>query len=135
MILNLKNSFEIQKAKLYLDKMVKSEARIELRKVMPRRTINQNKYLHSLFGLIGLELGYTSAEAKQLVKNMCPFMTYEKDNNKFTKSTADLSTKEMAGLIDWMRNQTDFGYLPSSEEYKFNYDAIIDHIKNNQQYL
>lgn len=136
MILNLKNNFESKKAQEYFDKLLKAEYKIELKRVLPRRTINQNKYLHILFQLIALELGYTAMEAKQLVKINCPSMHYDKHGETFLRSTSGLSTGEMKNLIDWIRNQTNsWGYLPSPEEFKSQYDDILNHVKNNQQYL
>lgn len=74
---------------------------IEIIKVSPKRSLNQNSYLHLLIGYFGLHFGYTMEEAKQVYKNMSrEIYTYKKNDAIFIRSSADLSTEEMAKTID-----------------------------------
>ena len=70
-----------------------------------KRTLQQNKYIHVVFGILGDELGYSMAEIKQLCKQ--EFGLYDEAVNKKTgetfyvyRSTADLSKKDFAEFTE-----------------------------------
>ena len=126
-----------EKFKFLFDKLQNYEGLIELRKIQRPRTIKQNKYLHVLITLFGIETGYTIDEIKTLLKRNCDLMRYTKKNEVFLKRTRDLNVHELATFITWIRNYAGINniYLPSSEDYKRNWDAIERTIESNKAYL
>ena len=102
-----------------------------------QRTGKQNKYVHVLFNLFGIEYGYRLEEAKILIKRECPFMRYTKSDNVFLKSTADLDTKGMTDFIEWFRNFAGENglYLPTSREYYDNSTSIDKEINKFKPHL
>ena len=127
MLLDLSNDFDVNKAKSYLDKLIESKARCELKKVKEKRTIRQNSYPHVCLGLFCSETGYTIDEAKELFSHQLPdIMRYTKNEISFRKSTADLDTKQMTLLIDKIREMSldQLGlYITTSEEYLMNLEV------------
>ena len=93
--------------------------------------------MHVLFGLLSVEWGYTLAEAKELAKRECPFMTYEKNEHTFLTPTSSLDKVKMIDFITWMRNwSSQHGcYLPSSEEYIENRYYFEKIAEQNKYYL
>lgn len=131
MKLDLNQDFDKQKATTYLGKMMEKGSFIEIKEIRSKRTINQNSYLHVCFSIIALDLGYTLQEIKTVLKRQYG-MTYEKNGNKFLKSTTELDTVEMTHFIDWLRefSMDQFGvYIPTSEEYIENQIAIEKQIQ------
>jgi len=124
MKLDLANSFDQSRAKAYLDKLIKTGAKCEIKKINEQRTIRQNSYLHCCLGLFCAETGYTIEEAKELYSHQLPeLMRYNKNGISFRRSTADLDSKEMTVLIDKIRDMSlnEIGlYIPSSEEFLIN---------------
>jgi hypothetical protein len=121
MLLDLRNSYDISKARAYLDKMIEKGEQVELRKIQKQRTLRQNAYLHVCLAMFCAETGYTIDEGKELFSLQLPdILRYTKNEVNFRKSTADLDTKEMSILIDKIREMAldQLGlYIPSSEEY------------------
>jgi len=134
MKLNLSDNHDKERFKTYSNTLLDKGAKVELKEVKTKRTLNQNNYVHCLFSLFAIEYGYTLAEAKTFIKRECGFMTYEKNGQKFLRSTADLDTKEMTEFIEWFRNYSSSQglYLLSLEEYithRFEIDKEIDRFK------
>jgi len=132
MLLDLSKSFDVNKADSYFIKLKKDGAKIELKKIEKTRTLNQNNYLHCLLGLYSNNTGYTPDELKMIFSEELPEMLmYEKGGHMFRRSTADLDTKEMTILIDFIRQHSleNMGiYLPDATEYlveKFNIERDI----------
>jgi hypothetical protein len=134
---DLKNTYDLNKARLLFDKYISEGKRIELSLVKEKRTINQNNYIHVLFTLFGIEFGLTIDEAKTYIKRHCPFMTYEKNGEKYLRSTADLSITEMITFVDWFRHYASMHgcHLPSSEEYLLKRFDIDRTIEAHKEYL
>lgn len=136
MKLDLSNSIDKQRATTYIGKLMDKEAKIELKEVRPKRSLNQNSYLHVCFSIIALETGYSLQEAKTVLKRAYgDGMVYEKHGQKFLRSTADLDSLEMTHFIDWLRSfaldQFDC-YIPTSEEYlenQFMVDKEIERVR------
>lgn len=126
------NKFKARVAKLIADKK-----KVDLTVIKQGRTIQQNKYLHVIFTLYGIEVGLTIEESKTFVKRSCPFGTYEKNGIKFLKRTRDMDTKEMTDFIEWFRTwSAQQGiYLPTSEEYIMQKLFIDNEIEKHKQYL
>ena len=137
MIYNLSNELDQKKSCTVLKKYIQDGARIEIKLIRQKRTIKQNAYLHVIFDLYAVHFGYTSAEAKTLLKRMCPFMTYEKKERKFLKETSTLTDLDCGIFIDWiLKHSAEEGcYIPSSEEYLLNCSAIDHEIKMHKRYM
>ena len=67
---------DIDKFKFYFDKYSKFEGVVELKKIHPKRSINQNSYLHVCISIFAIETGYTLDEMKEVLKRKCSFMRY-----------------------------------------------------------
>lgn len=124
MKLSLNNSIEVAKARTYLEKLIKDGANIELRKVMPARSLDQNSYLHVCISIFSDATGYDREEVLELMSHQIPeIMRYEKNGHDFRKSTTKMDTKEMSILIELIRKTSSeqLGvYIPDSEEYLIN---------------
>lgn len=94
---------ERKQARDYFVKLMESDKQpvIEIIKVSPKRSLRQNNYLHLIIGYFGLHFGYSLEESKQVYKQINrEVYTYEKNDSVFIRSSADLSTEEMAKTID-----------------------------------
>ena len=121
MKLDLSISIDKSKAEFYLQKLIEKKAKIELKEVKKQRTFNQNSYLHVCLSIFCEHTGYTINESKEIFAGLLPeLLTYGKGDYTFRKSTADLDTKEMTVLIDYVRSfcMNELGvYCPDSKEY------------------
>lgn len=124
MKLDLSQPFDLQRAKEYFNKLVESESKIELKKYSPKRSLSQNAYLHVLFQYIALETGYTTEQAKVLMKRRFgSFMVETINGEKFLVSTASLDSSQLTQFIDFIRQYASEEmeiYLLSADDYKFN---------------
>ncbi len=116
--------YDLQRANEYFKTLVESKSKIELKKYSPKRSLSQNAYLHVLFQYIALETGYTTEQAKVVMKRAFgSFMIENVLGTKFLVSTAHLDSAQMTGFIDWIRlfalENFDLNLL-SSEDYKHN---------------
>lgn len=84
---DLSNSMEQNKAKVYFEKQILKNSKIELKAIQGSRSISINSYLHVCITLFAIEFGYTLAEAKTILKRECEFMVYEKNGVKFLVET------------------------------------------------
>lgn len=132
---DFKKQFDINKARVYLEKLIKDQSKCDLTKPRETRSLSQNSYLHVCITLYAIEFGYTLMEAKTLLKRDCDFMRYEKHNVTFLKETKKMDSKELTDFIEWIRNYSSVNgcYIPTSDEYlenKFNIDKEIDNYKS-----
>jgi hypothetical protein len=122
---DLSNTFDISKARVRLEHLVVKRAKISMTEFTPKRTIQQNKYLHVCIMFLANELGYTEHEAKVTIKRYFAtdghkWAVYTKGKEMFLKSTSEYNQDEMKTLIEWIRN---FAlnelncHIPTSEEY------------------
>lgn len=104
----------------YLTKLVGQEAVVEVKKINPNRSLNQNSYYHLLLGIFGLEFGWSIEEAKVLHKReVSPqIFVYEKNGVKFLRSSASLDTKQMSDAIEQFKKYAAEGglYLPDAND-------------------
>lgn len=102
---NLADPKEAEAAFAYLTELVGKDAIAEVIKVSPKRSLNQNNYLHLLLGLYAMETGHRLDEAKTIYKrDVNPdIYVYEKNGSKFLHSSADLDTAAMTKSIDHFR--------------------------------
>jgi hypothetical protein len=134
MKLDLSIQYDKSKAQHYFNQLLEKGAKIELKELKPKRTIQQNKYLHVCITIFANETGYTIEEAKTLLKRTFGrFMLYEKKGDKYLRSTADLDTREESEFIDFIRtfaSQEAGIYIPTSEEYLRDQFAIDKSIES-----
>ena len=137
MYLDLSNTTDIKRGQIYFTKLVESNSKIELKKIIKTRSISLNSYLHVCISLFAIEYGYTLEESKTLLKRMCNFMTYEKNGSKFLKKTSKLDDSECSKFVEWIRNYSSQQglYILDAEEYKTNKFTIDKDINNHKQYL
>lgn len=111
---------QVNEAFEYLTKLVGQEATVEIKKISPKRSLNQNSYYHLLLGIFGLEFGWSLEEAKIIHKReVSPnIFIYEKNGKKFVRSSADLDSKEMTDAIEQFRKYSAENglYLPEPDE-------------------
>lgn len=135
MIYDLSKKSDLETVKFKLNKYAKDGKVIELKLKTKKKTILQNKYVHVLINLFGIEFGYTKEEAKILLKReFGDFMIYTKDKDKFLTSIADLKKDQLQVWIEWIRNYSAGNglYLLSSDEYienQFMIDRQIEQAK------
>ena len=137
MLLDLSKTIDRNNFKEYGEFLLKKEYKISLQKIIPKRTVKQNKYLHVCITIFAIEFGYTLEESKTLLKRLCDFMRYEKNGNKFLKKTSLLDSSELTKFIEWIRNYAGMNglYIPTSEEYISNRFEIDREIEKSKQYL
>ena len=130
MILDLSLLSDCLKAEVYFAKLVKDQSGIELKKIHKKRTNQQNRYVHALFSLFGMEYGYSTEEAKTLIKRELGY-TYEKNDHIFLEHTSDMDTKKLTEFIDRFRNfSSSTGlYLPTADEFQENYVEILKQVE------
>ncbi|QQV90441.1 hypothetical protein Harreka1_34 [Olleya phage Harreka_1] len=137
MLYNLKNIVEETDFKRRSRELINEGCWVELKKKAKNRTIKTNAYLHVCISLFAIEFGYTLDEAKTLLKRMCPFMIYEKNDQKFLKRTRDLNTEDCSTFVNWIRNYSSQNgyYILSADEYKTNSYAIDKEINKHKEFL
>lgn len=102
---NLKDRVEALHAFSQLNDLALKEAEVEIKKVNPKRSLNQNNYLHLLLGAFGQHFGYSLEEAKQIYKEISlDIYAYTKKNHQFFRSSASLNSAEMSKTIDRFRD-------------------------------
>lgn len=137
MKLDLSNSLDLNKFKDYSNKLIETKAKVELKAIKGKRTLNQNSYLHVVLTLYAIAYGSTLNETKTDLKRDFGLF-YEKNGRKYLISTADLDSKQMTEFIDYIRTKAsrDMGcYICTSEEYLINSFAIDKEIERNKQYI
>lgn len=97
----LSDKSQAEAAKEYLNQAIRNGWKIELTRKVAQRTLPQNAFFHLLCAFLGNELGYTKDEAKTYIKrHISDVFVYEKNGEKFMRSSADLTKEEMAKVMD-----------------------------------
>ena len=122
MNLDFRNTADVKKAQVYLDKLINDQSKAELIKINKKRTNSQNRYLHALFQLWGSFFGYTLDESKMVIK-MALGYTYEKSDHIFLSKTSEMDTKQLSEFVDKFRNwsASEGCWLPSADDFKLRY--------------
>lgn len=117
---------------------------VELHKVYPKRTIQQNKYLHLIIGWWALHYGCTDEYAKRkFFKLECNKDTFlvireSKAGNQYYDllSSKDITTEQMTICIERFRNYcAEHGcYIPSPDERQY-LTYIQREQEKNKKYL
>lgn len=144
MIFNLKNEYEKEQFKEYVNKLYKEGEVVEVKKKHPGRSLSQNNYLHLILSYFACEYGCSVDEAKlDYYKRTCNREIFEatKTNRrgreiKVMRSSSDLTTEEMSLSIDRFRNWSAANgiYLPSPGEDQFLL-FIRQEIERNKEFL
>ncbi len=127
MLFNLKNPYERDRFKEYVNGLFVEQACVEVKKKHTKRTLAQNSYLHVLLGYFATEFGYSLEEVKyEYFKKKCnPDIFVRKRTNKrgfeveYLRSSTDLDTAEMTTAIERFRNYSSAEcglYLPEPHE-------------------
>ncbi len=135
MIYDLSKKADLETVRFKLNKYHSEGKVIELKLKTRKKTIRQNKYVHVIINLFGIEFGYTRSEAKTLLKReFGNFMIYEKGKDKFLLSLADITKDQLQVFIEWVINYAASNdlYIPSSEEYLDNQYNIDRQIAEHQ---
>lgn len=112
MTYNLSNPLDIQNARTRLELLVKRGSVVELTEKKPKRSLNQNSYLHLLLGYFASQTGNTLEWVKQqYYKKLCNpdmFIGEREDRFlgkvKYVRSSADLRTDELSLTVERFRN-------------------------------
>lgn len=128
MLYNLSNPLQREQFKARSAMLLeKSNGIVELTEKKPRRSNQQNAYLHVILGYFAMETGNTLEWVKQQyfkkLVNADIFIREQEDKwlgrMKVLRSSADLDSAEMTTAIDRFRNwsSSEAGiYLPSANE-------------------
>ena len=130
MNLDFSNIADQKKAQVYLDKLIKDQSKAELIKVSKKRTSSQNRYVHALFTIFGGAFGFSSDEAKIIVKRDLGY-TYVNQGETFLMQTRSMDTVKLTIFIDKFRNYSSANgcYLPTPEEFSENYVVMMQQIE------
>lgn len=135
---DLKNDTEYDEAKGFVMASYAREQTIEIKVVRPQRSLKANAYYHLLLGICGSEWGYSLQEMKIMHKrDISPnIFIYFKNDHPFTKSSADLTTKELADSIEQLKKYSaEQGLVlpePTDEDSMRHWEKQI---QNNERYL
>ena len=145
MIFNLDNQWELQQFKEYLSTLLKKGGMVEIKRRSPKRSLNQNAYLHMILGYFGSEFGLSLDEVKvDIFKRLCNRDVFEREGVnkkgqavKYLRSSADLTTAEMTLAIERFRNYSSAEagiYIPAPNEEQF-LAYCEQQIERNKEYL
>lgn len=146
MLYNPEKEIDIQRALTKINQLISDKKVFELKEKKPKRSLNQNRYLHLILSWYAWEYGETLEYIKQVVfkKDVNrEIFEYQHLNRKTGevrieyRSTANLDTAELSLAIDRFR---DFSilqagiYLPEPKDLAFLQEIEIQ-ITNNRHYL
>ena len=145
MIFNLNNEYEIPKFEEYVNKLCEQKAIVELKKKLPYRSTQQNRYFYLILSWFACETGYSVDEIKvDIFKRICNKAIFERyrenkhgEKIKYLRSSSDLDTLEMTTAIDRFRNYASAQagiYLPSPNESQF-LTYIEQEIERNKEFI
>lgn len=140
-------TYDQQKAREYLTKLIKDESKCNITKVHPKRSISANNYLHVLLSIWANHHGYTIDETKDIVKDALGY-TYEADKGKLfneiipfnrvsvhRSKTSEMDSAELATFTDkfrtWSQATCNY-YLCSPAEYLLE-QIYFDNLANEKE--
>lgn len=106
------NPLQKEQFKARSAKLAESGKVVELTEKKPKRTLNQNKYLHICLAYFGCQIGETMEYVKRnYYKILCNKDTFIREREdkflgkiKYLRSSADLDSAEMSLTIERFRN-------------------------------
>jgi len=136
-IFNLADLNELAKAREYLNQVARLKKRVEITRKAEQRSLPQNSYLHLLLQYYGTEVGYTLDEAKTLYKRLnANLYVYEKNGQKFLKSSADLSVEDMAITVDKFIEYAESNGIPMPRADNQDFlDLATNSVEAHKKYL
>ena len=145
MIYNLSNPWEVQKFRDHASSLIKKGGMVELKAKSPKRSLQQNRYLHLLLGFFGAEYGLSVEEVKlDIFKRTCNKDIFEREavNKKgrpvrYLRSSADLTSAELTLAIERFRNWSSAVagiYLPQPNDEQF-LAYCEQEIERNREFL
>lgn len=132
MIYNLSNTEELEQAQQWFGSEAVRGSTIEMKIKRPTRSLKANNYLHLLLSICGMEWGYSLPEIKTIFKrDIAPSVfVYFKNDQAFTKSSAQLDSKELSDAIEQLKKYSAEQGLelpePEDEERLRYYENQID---------
>lgn len=102
---DLKSPDEFDEAIKLINNLFAQDKVVEIKVVRPTRSLKANSYYHLLLQICGSEWGYSLAEMKIMHKrDISPSVfVYFKNDQPFTKSSADLNSKELSDSIEQLK--------------------------------
>lgn len=138
------NPLHVQQAKAKLEKLIKGQKVFELTEKKPKRSLNQNKYLHVILAYFGCQIGETMEYVKRnYYKILCNKDTFVREMDdkylgkiKYLRSSADLDSAEFSLTIERFRNfaSAQGVYIPSPEEERLIQLMEIE-VEHNNLYI
>lgn len=138
------NPLQKEQFKARSAKLAESGKVVELTEKKPKRTLNQNKYLHICLAYFGCQIGETMEYVKRnYYKILCNKDTFIREREdkflgkiKYLRSSADLDSAEMSLTIERFRNFSSAQgiYIPSPEEERLIQMMEIE-IDQNKPYI
>ena len=130
MIFNLKYPNDAKAAYAYLDNLMENQAKVEIKKKSPIRSLAANRYLHLILGYFSVSYGCSLDETKvDFYKRTCNREIFEREREnkdgkmvKYLRSSATLDSKEFALSVDRFRSWSAMEagiYLPAPNEEQF----------------
>jgi len=131
------------KARERFIKLMEEGAYVELRKIQPKRSLDQNGWLHIMFTLYAIEAALSLDEAKTFLKSQCHFMNYQKLVGEdqvqviFFRQTSRLKVDECSEFIEWVYEFSGKNgiALPSKEEYVENKEWYQKLMRSHRAHL
>lgn len=129
-VYDLNNQYDVQKFKDKVQELLHRGGGVELKRLLPVRSNQQNRYLYLLLGFFASVFGMSVDEVKiDFFKRKVNADIFErvKENSrgnrvKYLRSTAELDRREMTVAIERFRNWSASVaglYLPSADEQHF----------------
>lgn len=140
---NLSISHDIAEAQRLLSQLTVDGKTVEIKEIKPRRSLQQNAYVHLLISAFGAHFGYEIDQAKALYKRLpgnkeLYIKHFEQNGVKFEyeRSSASLDKLEMQKSIDTLREwSAKMGYpLPDAEDRE-SMRRLENFIEQNERYL
>lgn len=138
------NPLHVQQAKAKLEKLIKGQKVFELTEKKPKRSLNQNKYLHVILAYFGCQIGETMEYVKRnYYKILCNKDTFVRERDekylgkiKYLRSSADLDSAEFSLTIERFRNfaSAQGVYIPSPEQERLIQLMEIE-VEHNNLYI
>lgn len=139
------NPLHAQQAKVRIEKLINDKKIFDLTEKKPRRSNQQNKYLHVILAYFGTQVGETMEYVKKyyykVLVNPNTFIVKREDKYlgmiKDLRSSADLDSDEFSLSIDRFRNWASMEcgiYLPSPEEEQLVQLMEIE-IERNKEFI
>lgn len=145
MIFDLRNEYERDKFKEYVNKLYSKTCVVDIKEKKPNRSLAQNSYLHCILAYFACEYGCSTDEAKVLYyKREANREIFERTHVngkgievKYLRSSSDLTTEEMSLSIERFRNYASAKggiYLPAPHENEFLLH-VQKLIEQNKEYI